>query len=73
MGADGQVELKNDVVKLTVGSDKEDLQGSAFDRRQLLKDSLRKSMSAKKIAERMKRTQENTDHGNVLVYVYFYI
>jgi len=73
VGADGQVELKNDVVKLKVGSDKEDQQGSAFDRRQLLKDSLRKSMSAKKIAERIKRTQENTDQGNVLIYVYFYI
>ena len=63
VGADGQVELKNDVVKLTVGNDKEDLQGSASDRRQLLKDSLRKSMSAKKIAERMKKTQKKANLG----------
>lgn len=62
LGADGQMELKNDIVKLTVGSDKEELQGSsATARRQLLKDSLRRSMSAKKMADRMKKTSEQVD------------
>ena len=53
MGNDGKVELKNDVVKVTVGDDGEGLSAAAG-RRQLLKDSLQKSISAKRAAERLK-------------------
>ncbi len=65
MNADGQLELKKEVLNVPVDNTSEGQCASAG-RRQLLKDSLRQSMSAKRAVDRMKKTEnqklENEDY-----------
>ena len=62
-GPDGQLELKSDVVKVTVGKERDNSCASAA-RRQLLKDSLRQSISAKRAADRSKWVKNEGDEGS---------
>lgn len=53
VGPDGKLELKNDVLNVTVSDEQQGQQATA-NKRQILKDSLRQSISSKRAAERMK-------------------
>ena len=65
MNADGQLELKREMLTVPVDNATEGQCASAG-RRQLLKDSLRQSMSAKRAVDRMKKIEnqkvENEDY-----------
>lgn len=54
MNAEGQLELKRETVNVIVDKSSEGLCASAG-RRQLIKDSLRQSMSAKRAVDRLKK------------------
>ena len=51
------MQLKADVVNVTINDKEKELSGA---QRNLLKESLRQSISAKRAAERLKRMQEHT-------------
>lgn len=53
--ADGQVQLKADVVNVTINDKEKELSGA---QRNVLKETLRQSISAKRAAERLKRMQQ---------------
>lgn len=55
--ANGQVQLKADVVNVTINSKEKELSGA---QRNILKESLRQSISAKRAAERLKRMEQHS-------------
>ncbi len=63
MNADGQLELKRDVLSVPVENNSSECASAG--RRQLLRDSLRQSISAKRAVDRMKKIEsqqiENED------------
>lgn len=57
IGADGNLKLQSDVISLPPTNDSTGV-GTSAGRRELLRDSLRKSMSAKRAADRLKRLEK---------------
>lgn len=57
MNADGQLELKRDVLNVPVDSSSSECASAG--RRQLLRDSLRQSISAKRAADRIKKIENS--------------
>lgn len=66
MNADGQLELKREIVNVPADNSSSEGISASAGRRQLLKDSLRQSMSAKRAVDRMKKIElqkvENEDY-----------
>lgn len=58
MNADGQLELKRDVLSVPVIDNTSSERASAG-RRQLIRDSLRQSISAKRAVDRMKKIENH--------------
>lgn len=58
MNAEGQLELKRDVMNVPVDK-ANDTQAASAGRRQLLKESLRQSISAKRAVDRIKKLENH--------------